>query len=33
MTAIAHVTKNRKPGKFPDSYCKVVYQSNQFLGI
>ncbi|WCZ58134.1 cell wall hydrolase [Salmonella phage Kenya-K44] len=30
MTAIAHVTKNRvNSGKFPDSYCKVVYQPFQ----
>lgn len=34
MTAIAHVTKNRvNSGKFPDSYCKVVYQSNQFSWV
>ncbi|WWD11459.1 endolysin [Escherichia phage SmurfNell] len=31
MIAVAQVTKNRvNSGKFPDSYCKVVYQSNQF---
>lgn len=31
MTAIAHVTKNRvNSGKFPDSYCKVVYQPFQY---
>lgn len=34
MTAIAHVTKNRvNSGNFPDSYCKVVYQSNQFSWV
>lgn len=34
MAAIAHVTKNRvNSGKFPDSYCKVVYQSNQFSWV
>ena len=34
MTPIAHVTKNRvNSGKFPDSYCKVVYQSNQFSWV
>ena len=31
MTAIAHVTKNRvNSGKFPDSYCKIVYQPFQY---
>lgn len=31
MAAVAQVTKNRvNSGKFPSSYCKVVYQPNQF---
>lgn len=31
MAAVAQVTKNRvNSGKFPDSYCKVVYQPKQF---
>ncbi len=34
MMAVAQVTKNRvNSGKFPDSYCKVVYQSNQFSWV
>ncbi|UGO55713.1 endolysin [Salmonella phage 1586] len=34
MVAVAQVTKNRvNSGTFPDSYCKVVYQSNQFSWV
>lgn len=34
MIAVAQVTKNRvNSGTFPDSYCKVVYQSNQFSWV
>lgn len=31
MAAVGQVTRNRvNSGKYPDSYCKVVYQSKQF---
>ncbi|QFR57512.1 endolysin [Klebsiella phage pKMKP103] len=34
MTAVAQVTKNRvNYGKFPSTYCKVVYQPGQFSWV
>ena len=34
MTAVAQVTKNRvNNGKFPSTYCKVIYQPGQFSWV